>query len=390
MSKKQIGGAAVVILLCASLINASPAMASPTLIQLGDVQSFAVFAGTTVTAAGTSTITGNLGVSPGTAVTGFPPSHATGTIHTNDLLAQQARSSVEIAYNDAVSRTSTQMVGVADLSTVGTAGVLTPGVYSSLSSLSLTGAVTLDGLDDSSSVFIFQAGSTLITATASEIVLINGAQAGNIFWQVGSSATLGTDSVFAGTILAHTAITTNAGVEAVGRFLSLGAAMTLGAGANVTLPTFAATPDPVVPDPLVVPEQPADRIVRTVLYSDIECFDGWVEDVVQVETFSTRYDSASNSWVEFLVGVTEVRENNRLPTVEQCDLEIILPVEPPEYASEPVVQLTPVTNLPVAIAPTILAVTGFTNIFPAMLLALLLMLAGLAATMFTKRKGGTP
>jgi len=143
----------------------------------------------------------------------------------------------------------------------------------------------------------------------------------------------------------------------------------------------------------VVPVQPADRTVRTVLYSDIECFDGWVEDVVQVETFSTRYDSETNLWVEFLLSVTEVRENNRLPTVEQCDLDIILPVMPPEYVPEPVVQPTPATDLPVVTAlatPATLAVTGSTNIFPAMLLALLLMLAGFAATMFTKRKGGTP
>lgn len=174
-------------------------------------------------------------------------------------------------------------------------------------------------------------------------------------------------------------------------------------------------PDPVVPDPVVVPVQPADRTVRTVLYSDIECFDGWVEDVVQVETFSTRYDSDSNSWVEYLAGVTEVRENNRPPTVEQCDPVIELPVEPvvpvvPEPTPEPVVpvepepvvpvvpeieieptpepemvvQPTPVDAVPTVATPATLAVTGSTNTVPAMLLALLLTLTGLMAVVLSK------
>ena len=171
----------------------------------------------------------------------------------------------------------------------------------------------------------------------------------------------------------------------------------------------------VTVDP-VVPVQPADRTVRTVLYSDIECVDGWVEDVVQVETFSTRYNSDTNLWVEYSAGVTEVRENNRPPTVEQCepvvpDPVVELPVEPvvpvvpeptpepvvpvePEPvvpvvpALEPVVQPTPVDAVPTVATPKTLAVTGSTNTVPAMLLALLLTFTGLAAVLFGKREKG--
>jgi hypothetical protein len=167
-------------------------------------------------------ITGNLGVSPGTAVTGFPPGKVNGTIHAADAVANQAQTDLTTAYNDAAARTPATAVS-ADLG----GQTLAPGVYNSASSLGLTGQLTLDAAGDPNAVFIFQAGSTLTTASSSRVSLLNGAQSCNVFWQVGSSATLGTSSTFAGNILALTSISLNDGVNVDGRALARNGAVTL-------------------------------------------------------------------------------------------------------------------------------------------------------------------
>ena len=189
---------------------------------LGTAESFAVLAGTTVTNTGPSTINGNLGLSPGTAVTGFGPGTVTGTKHLADAIALKAKSDLTVAYDDAADRTPA-VSAPADLGGL----TLTPGVYKNASSFGLTGALTLDAQGDPNAVFVFQAGSTLTTASASEVRLVNGAQACNVFWKVGSSATLGAGSVLSGSILALTSISIGDGVTMHGRALARNGAVTL-------------------------------------------------------------------------------------------------------------------------------------------------------------------
>nr|MBA2767637.1 DUF3494 domain-containing protein [Sporichthyaceae bacterium] len=216
------------------VMSASSAAAAEAPVGLGTATSFAVLAGSTVTNTGPSTISGDLGVSPGTAVVGFPPGTViNGTIHAADAVAAQAQADVTVAYNDAAGRAPSANVS-ADLG----GQTLVSGVYRG-GALGLTGTLNLDAAGDPNAVFIFQAASTLITASASRVSLINGAQACNVYWQVGSSATLGTNSVFAGTILALTSVTANTGATVSGRLLARNAAVTLDSN-TVTRPTCAA------------------------------------------------------------------------------------------------------------------------------------------------------
>jgi hypothetical protein len=187
-----------------------------------NIGNFSVLAGTTVTNTGSTVVSEDVGVAPGTAVTGFPPGLAGGAIHLADGAAALAQASLTAAYIDAAGRSgSTSVAG--DL--VGQ--TLTAGVYKSTSSLANSGDVTLDAQGNPDAVFIFQIASTLTTGSGSHIVLANGAKACNVFWQVGSSATLGTNSVFKGNILALTSITITTGVNLEGRALARNGAVTL-------------------------------------------------------------------------------------------------------------------------------------------------------------------
>ena len=210
-------------------------------VSLGTAGSFAVLAGTTVTNTGPTVINGDLGLSPGTSVTGFPPGTVNGTQHIANAVAGQAQIDLTTAYNTAAAQAPTGTV-TADLG----GQTLTPGVYRSATSLGLTGTLTLDAQGNPNAVFIFQAGSTLITASGSSVNLINGAQACNVFWQVGSSATLGTGSTFRGTILALTTITATTGAVVDGRLLARNGATTLDSN-TVTRAQCAAQPPPAAP-----------------------------------------------------------------------------------------------------------------------------------------------
>lgn len=233
-----VGAAFVLVFAVIALVGAGGAEAAPAAVGLGTADSFAVLGGSTVTNTGPSVISGDLGVSPGTAVTGFPPGTVTnGTIHAADAVAAQAQADTTIAYDDAAGRSPTATI-TADLG----GQTLVPGVYRG-SSLGLTGTLTLDAQGDQGAVFIFQAASTLITASGSRVALINGAQACNVFWQVGSSATLGTNSVFVGTILALTSVTADTGTSAAGRLLARNGAITLDSN-TVTRSTCAAAASP--------------------------------------------------------------------------------------------------------------------------------------------------
>jgi hypothetical protein len=242
----------VIALLALPALGGNALAAQPP-VGLGTAATFAVLSGSAVTNTGPSIINGDLGVSPGTAVTGFPPGTVNGTTHAADAVAAQAQADQLTAYNDAAGRTPV----VAESGDLGGQS-LTAGVYNSASSLGLTGTLTLDAQGDPNAVFIFQIGSTLTTASASQINLINGAQACNVYWQVGSSATLGTASVFVGNILAQTSISMDNGVTVAGRAFAQTGAVTLINDAitpsacttttvPVTSPPIATTPAPTVP-----------------------------------------------------------------------------------------------------------------------------------------------
>ena len=161
-------------------------------------------------------------MSPGTAVTGFPPGLASGQIHSADAAAAQAQIALTAGFVDAAGRSGGTTVA-GDL--VGK--TFTAGVYKSTSSLGISGDVTLDAQGHPDAVFIFQIASTLTTASGSHIILANGANACNVFWQVGSSATLGTNSVFKGIIMADQSITLTTGAALEGRALARIGAVTL-------------------------------------------------------------------------------------------------------------------------------------------------------------------
>jgi len=208
--------------LVALALLATDALAAQPPVGLGTADSFAVLAGQTVTNTGPTTINGDLGVMPGSAIPGFPPGKVNGAIHAADAVALKAQSDLTTAFNDAAGRTPPALLS-ADLSGL----TLTAGVYKAPGALGLTGALTLDAQGDANAVFIFQAASTLITASASHVNLINGAQPCNVFWQIGSSATFGTTSVFVGNVMALTSISLNNGVTLQGRALARNGSVTL-------------------------------------------------------------------------------------------------------------------------------------------------------------------
>jgi hypothetical protein len=225
-------------------------------ITLGStVDTFGVLAGSTVTSSGPTGVVGNLGVSPGSAVTGFPPGLVSGAIHAADAFAATAQTQLTTAYNAAAGAASTATVS-------GDLGGLTffPGVYTSATSLGITGTVTLNALGNPNAQFIFQMGSTLTTAVGSTVVLTNGAQASNVFWQVGSSATLGTSSFFSGNILALASISLGTGASLQGRALARTGAVTL---LSNTINTPAGVGGP--PPPLVTPAPSSLILVTTAL-----------------------------------------------------------------------------------------------------------------------------
>jgi len=199
---------------------------SPTLAQkpsLGAAQRFAVLGASTVTSAGASTVTGDLGVSPGTAVTGFPPATMTGVLHAGDAAALQAQSDLTTAYNACAGAACTVTLTGQDLG----GRTLKPGVYCFAASAPLNGVLTLDAEGNPDAVFIFQIGSTLLAAINSSVQVINGAQPDNVFWQVGSSATLAAGVAFRGNIIALSSITLSQGTRVSGRTLARTAAVTM-------------------------------------------------------------------------------------------------------------------------------------------------------------------
>ncbi|WP_170028546.1 ice-binding family protein [Diaminobutyricimonas aerilata] len=216
----------------ASASSATAATVIDGPIDLGTAETFGVLGASAVTNTGPSVVNGDLGVSPGTSITGFegpPAGDVTGTIHQTDAVASQAQTDLTDAIGDAAGLTPTTS-GVGELAGLS----LTPGVYSGGElSLSTGGLLTLAGAADS--IWVFQAASTLTVGSAAQIQVTGGATSCNVFWQIGSSATIGSGADFVGTVMAGAAITANTGADIEGRLLANGTAVTLDTN-DITVP----------------------------------------------------------------------------------------------------------------------------------------------------------
>ncbi|WP_214412859.1 DUF4082 domain-containing protein [Sphaerisporangium fuscum] len=224
-----------------SIADPHTAFAAVPPITLGSAASFAVLANSAVNNTNQTTITGDLGVSPGSTVTGFPPGTVSGSVHAGDSTAAAARSDAVSAYNDAASRTPVVTAAAELGSTTKTPGVYTPGG----GAFQINGTLTLDAQEDPNALFVFTAGS-LTTANVSNISLINGAQASNVFWQITGSASLGGLSTFRGNLLASSFVTVNSGAFVFGRTFSLNGSVTTVGGTTgpataISLPNNPAT-----------------------------------------------------------------------------------------------------------------------------------------------------
>lgn len=271
------------ILLVTMVVSPTTSMASQATVNLGTTAEYAVLAGSTITNTGTTTINGsvggNIGLYPGTAFTGKESVTLSGSIHIADDVAIVAKDDLVIAYNDADSRLPVTRIP----SELGET-TLAPGTYDSADgTFQITGTLTLDAQGDPNGVFIFKTAATLITATGSNVILINDARFCRTFWNVGSSATLGTNSLFVGHILAMTSITANTGAVVQGQLLARNGAITLDNNTitngfcETIIPATPETPaeiiiPPVTPEetiPSVTPEETISTPTQTLATTDI-------------------------------------------------------------------------------------------------------------------------
>jgi hypothetical protein len=205
-------------------VQSSPQGSVP-IASSASLASMVLLGGSTITNTGSTVITGDIGLSPGSSINGFPPGILNGTQHINDALANQAKVDLTTAYNDAAGRTSSEIVTLS-----GNIGglTLTPGLYKSTSSLALSsGDLTFDALGNANAVFVIQIASSLTVTSGRQVFLSGGASAANIYWQVGTSATFGTTSAFKGTVIVMQSISFNTGATLDGRAFARTGAITL-------------------------------------------------------------------------------------------------------------------------------------------------------------------
>ena len=254
-----VAAATAAALIVATLATGLTAFAAGSgAVGLGTAAPFAILAGTpAITNTGASTVTGDVGIAPAIAVSGFPPGTISGSTHKGDAVAIQAKSDLTTAYNDAAGRSTTAThATLGGLTLVG--GVYTAGG----ATLGLTGTLTLDGKNNPNSVWIFKATSDLVTASSSRVRVINGGSACNVFWQVTSSATLGSGSTFVGTILALTSITMANGVTVDGRALARNGEVTL-INDTITAPDCSAASATAAPSSSLRPSVPPTDAVAS-------------------------------------------------------------------------------------------------------------------------------
>jgi len=295
-----------IILVSLFFIPVSKVLGAEARVGLGTADSFAVLGGSAITNTGLSVITGDLGLSPETSITGFPPGTISGTTHATDAVALQAQTDLTTAYNDADGRSCTTNLTGQDLGGM----TLTPGVYCFDSSAQLTGTLILNGQGDVDAVFIFKMGSTITTASGSSVSLINSAQSCNVFWKVGSSATLGTTTSFIGNIMVLTSITLNTNATVNGRVLARNGAVTLDtntiskttcavgtAGAPTSTPTSSSTSGttiaycPPIVNTVVTPIIiESKRVDKDSIYIKWGPYSG-------VETFNVEYGFENGKWL---------------------------------------------------------------------------------------------
>ncbi|WP_104127005.1 ice-binding family protein [Cryobacterium sp. Y57] len=224
-------GLTILLLLASFLVPQSPAEAAAATVDLKTAGSYSALAFNAIVSTGDSALSGNAGTSPGTAITGFPPGILTGSIHAGDSHAKAAQADLASAYADAAGRLPTGAVG-GDLA----GHTLTAGVYKSTAALTVSTALTLDAQNDPTAVFIFQVDGAFDTAAASSIILANGAQASNVFWQVVGAVSLGAASSFSGNVLGLAAISIGAGTTFTGRALTSNGAIVMASSIFMTEP----------------------------------------------------------------------------------------------------------------------------------------------------------
>jgi ice-binding like protein len=243
-SSSQSSSNAVTLATSAAPMIQPKSACGQTMLNLGAAVNYRILAGTTITNTGSTVIKGNIGVSPGSAVTGFPPGNVSGKIHKADTAAGLAQAALVTAYNNGMGRTN---CAISESGNLG-GKTLTPGLYKSTSSLSISsGDLTLSAKGHPGAVFIFQMASTFSTTSGRAVILAGGAQATHIFWIVGSSATLGTTSVVYGNILAHKSISLAMGAVLHGSALAHLGAVTLAGNHVSNAPVQIASPHAAMP-----------------------------------------------------------------------------------------------------------------------------------------------
>jgi hypothetical protein len=290
------------------LVPVSSLAQSPTPLNLGCAENFAILAGSTITNTGYSIIDGDVGLVPGSATTGFPPAIVVnGSIHINDALATYGKICLNTAYNEAAGRTPIPTGSFLNPGAGNIGGLtLVPGLYKFTSSATLTGnnVILAGGAND---VWIFQIGSNLDVGDAVQVVLSGGAQAKNVFWQVGTSATLGTSSVVKGTIMADQSISLNTGAQLDGRALARIGAVTLDRN-TVTRPPLASM------SPTVIHTIPSSSSIGVAVSQNITATFSEAMDAMTITemTFTLRQGNTPVSGVVSYVGETATFD----PTVD--------------------------------------------------------------------------